>query len=725
MRSFILCVISTVAAVVSAFSYDDLLTAPRRSSGLPNKDGTSAAFTESTYSFTSHAWNASLKLVSLETGDTKEVMADAVDVGDIAWAGIDAHTLLYLNQSSPYTALWSLNTNNGKTKALYSFPGSVSLLKTRVTPTGVRVVVSGWASPDGSLLSPNAPAKPDSGLLYDTIFVRHWDYWLTENRKSVFGLLLSEKDLSSIKEPLTNYLKGLGIESPIMPFPSASDFDLHDDILVVNAKAPDLNPANNTATYFYVLNYTSSNTFDLPLNKAGYGACSSPVFAPNGKKIAGLVQLENGYESDQNIVFVYELAADGTATSTNNVTYGKTFDRSPSSIFWSPHDDNILYLTGEDIGREVLWTLDLKDPSGIPVVLNTTHSIESAEFIERSSAKLLLSNNGIAKSTYFEIFDMKTNSTTLLLDASASVNENQVGEFWFKGSRDVQVHGFIIYPSNFDPSKKYPLAFLIHGGPQSAWTDAWSTRWNPIVWADNGNDGYVVVTINPTGSTSYGKDFTDKIQNAWGLYPYIDLVLGLQYVTKTYSFIDTERMIAAGASYGGYMVNWIQGSALGRVFKALVTHDGVFSTLNQYASEELYFPIHDFGGSFLQNTRGYYKFNPMNRMYHWATPHFIVHNAKDYRLPESEGLLAFNVLQELGVPSKLLHFPDENHWVLKPENSRRWHKEIFEFINHWSGSSSARSTQRWETVLGKTSTAALLDEIAESVRGDGYVTADL
>ncbi|KAK9369924.1 Alpha/Beta hydrolase protein [Lipomyces kononenkoae] len=659
-----------VAAVASAFSYDDLLQAPRRSSALPNKDGTYAAFTESSYSFASHSWSGQLKTVSLETGTTKEILPNATD--------------------------------------LYSFPGSVSLLKTRVTPSGVRVVVSGWATLDGSLLSPEAPAKPDSGLLYDTIFVRHWDYWITDNRKSVFGLLLSEKDLAVIKEPFTNYAKGLGIESPIMPFPSTSDFDLHDDVLVVNAKAPELNPANNTATYFYVLNYTSSNTPNQPLNKAGYGACSSPVFSPDGKKIAGLVQLENGYESDQNIVFVYEVGADGTATSSANVTYRKTFDRSPSSVSWSPDESSILYLTGEDTGREVLWRLDFSKRNGIPVLLNTTHSVETVEFIASSSAKLLLTNSAIAKSAYFETFDIKTNSTTLLLDASASVSESQVDEFWFKGSRGVQVHGFIMYPSNFEPSKKYPLAFLIHGGPQSAWTDSWSTRWNPIVWADNGDDGYIVVTINPTGSTSYGKDFTDKIQNAWGSYPYFDLVLGLEYITKRYTFIDTERMIAAGASYGGYMVNWIQGSALGRVFKALVTHDGVFSTLNQYASEELYFPSHDFGGSFVRNTRGYYRFNPMNRMHHWATPHFIVHNAKDYRLPESEGLLAFNVLQERGVPSKLLHFPDENHWVLKPENSRRWHKEIFEFINHWS-------------VLGKTNAAALLAEVAANVDDNDLV----
>ncbi|KAK7205855.1 Alpha/Beta hydrolase protein [Myxozyma melibiosi] len=708
LRSALLACFSS-ALLVSAISYDDVIQAPRRSEAVPNKSGTLAVYTETSYSFSTRAWSGALKTIALEAGaEPKTVIADAADVGDLAWAGSDDATVLYLNTSGEYTALWSVDVGSGAKAKIYEFPGSVSLLKTHASAAGVRVVTSGWATPAGELLSPDAPAKEDTGLLYDSTFVRHWDYWLSENRKSVFGLLLSA-DLKTVKEPLTNYLKGLGIESPIMPFPSASDFDLAADKLVVNAKAPELSPANNTATYFYVLKYTDTNEPGKPLNKAGLGACSSPVFSPDATKIAGLVMLENGYESDQNIVYVYDLNDGGAG---KNVTYGRAFDRSPGAVMWAPDREDYLVLVGEDVGKEVVWTLDISTPGLLPQKLSTTHSVSSVAFIGSSTAKLLLSSSAIVKSTYFEIYDHATDSATLLLDAPTTLPESRVGEFWFTGSREVKVHGFIVYPENFDPKKKYPLAFLIHGGPQSAWTDSWSTRWNPAVWADNGPDGYVVVTINPTGSTSYGKEFTDKIQNNWGSYPYIDLVLGLEYCYKSFEFIDTERMIAAGASYGGYMINWIQGSALGRVFKALVTHDGVFSTLNQYGSEELYFPAHDFGGSFVENTRGYYKFNPMNRMYHWATPHFIVHNALDYRLPESEGLLAFNVLQELGVPSKLLHFPDENHWVLKPDNSRRWHKEIFEFINTYSSASA--STKR--SGAGETKTAAqILEEVVDNV----------
>ncbi|KAK9479501.1 Alpha/Beta hydrolase protein [Lipomyces japonicus] len=701
---------------IAKFTYDELITSPRRSDASLNADGSLAVYTASQYSFDSHDWRSTVNLLSLHDGSAN-VLLESIDIDEVAWAGTNTHTLLYLNGSSPYTSLWSVDVNSKSSKQLFAFPGSVSNLKVRSSPNGLRVAVSGWATPDGSLVSPDAPARPDSGLLYDDIFVRHWDYWLTDARNAVFGLFLS-KDLSNVLEPLTNYISKTKLESPVMPFPSAGDFDLHDDFLVINSKAPELTPANNTVTYFYVIKYEEPQAPNnlTPLNKLGFGAASSPVFAPDGKRLAGLVQHENGYESDQNIVYVYDLNSDGSLKSYRNVTNGKQFDRSPSSVAWSPDETDVLYLTGGDVGKTVIWRLDLNSNNG-PVKLSTTHSVQSFSFISGSSKKILLSLSSLTKSTYYEIYNSANDHATLLLesDSPSKLSSLQVGEFWFTGSREVQVHGFIIYPSEFDPKKKYPLAFLIHGGPQSAWEDSWSTRWNPAVWADNGKDGYVVVTINPTGSTTYGKDFTDKIANNWGSYPYIDLVLGLEYVVKTYEFIDTERMIAAGASYGGYMVNWIQGSALGRVFKALVTHDGVFSTLNQYASEELYFPNHDFGGSFLENIRGYYKYNPLNRIHKWATPHFIIHNAKDYRLPESEGLIAFNILQTKGVPSKLLHFPDENHWILKPENLRRWHKEIFEFINYWSKSTEASVEVIEQDTENKT--FALLQSIADSVRG--------
>jgi len=262
------------------------------------------------------------------------------------------------------------------------------------------------------------------------------------------------------------------------------------------------------------------------------------------------------------------------------------------------------------------------------------------------------------------------------------LSEDQVGEIYYKGAGDYQVHAWVVKPSNFDKSKKYPLAFLVHGGPQSAWGDSFSTRWNPAIFAEQ---GYVVVTPNPTGSTGYGMDLQNGIRNNWGGRPYLDLVLGFEYIEKNMPFVDTTRAVGLGASYGGFMMNWIQGQPLGRKFKALVTHDGIFSTMNQYSSEELFFPIHDFEGTLWEKKENYARWNPADHIANWATPHLIIHSELDYRLPISEGLTPFNILQSRGIPSKLLVFPDENHWVLKHENSLVWHREVLGWINKYSG----------------------------------------
>jgi dipeptidyl aminopeptidase/acylaminoacyl peptidase len=219
-------------------------------------------------------------------------------------------------------------------------------------------------------------------------------------------------------------------------------------------------------------------------------------------------------------------------------------------------------------------------------------------------------------------------------------------------------------------------------GPQASWLDSWSYRWNPAVMAEQ---GYVVVCPNPTGSTGYGQEFTDAIQGQWGGLPYQDLVLGFDYLSKNQPYIDTDRAVALGASYGGFMMNWIQGQPLGRKFKAIVCHDGVFSMAGQMASEELWFPHHDLAGWPWQNPKAWEQWDPSRFTRNWSTPQLVIHSDLDYRLTISEGLAAFNVLQARGVKSQFLTFPDENHWVLKPENSLMWHKVVFNWINEHVG----------------------------------------
>jgi dipeptidyl aminopeptidase/acylaminoacyl peptidase len=258
--------------------------------------------------------------------------------------------------------------------------------------------------------------------------------------------------------------------------------------------------------------------------------------------------------------------------------------------------------------------------------------------------------------------------------------------FTFKGANDEEVQGFMVKPPGFDPNKKYPLKFLIHGGPQGAWGNSWTYRWNAELFAAT---GYVVVMINFHGSTGYGQKFTDSISGDWGGKPYVDLMKGLDYVEKTYPFIDKNREAALGASYGGYMANWLLGHT--DRFKCIVSHDGTFNTESVYGTtEELWFPEWEFKGPPWKQRELYRKWSPHLSAEKFKTPTLVVHGQNDYRLDVSEGFQLFTTLQRLKVPSKMLYFPDEGHWVLKPQNSRLWYKTVNDWVDQWCNVESSK-----------------------------------
>jgi len=252
--------------------------------------------------------------------------------------------------------------------------------------------------------------------------------------------------------------------------------------------------------------------------------------------------------------------------------------------------------------------------------------------------------------------------------------------FTFKGANNDDVQGFLIKPPGFDPNKKYPLKFLLHGGPQGAWGNSWTYRWNAELFAATGN--YVVVMINFHGSTGYGQKFTDSISGDWGGKPYVDLMKGLDYVEKTYPFIDKNREAALGASYGGYMANWLLGHT--NRFKCIVSHDGMFNAESAYGTtEELWFANWEFGGPPWKKRDVYRKWSPHEYAQNFKTPTLVVHGQNDYRLDVSQGFDLFTTLQVLKVPSKMLYFPDEGHWVLKPQNSQLWYKTVNDWVDQW------------------------------------------
>jgi dipeptidyl aminopeptidase/acylaminoacyl peptidase len=258
---------------------------------------------------------------------------------------------------------------------------------------------------------------------------------------------------------------------------------------------------------------------------------------------------------------------------------------------------------------------------------------------------------------------------------------SKIESFFFTGAMGDNVEGFLVRPPNFDATKKYPAKFLIHGGPQGAWGDDWSYRWNPELFAAN---GYVVIMINFHGSTGYGQKFIDAINGDWGGAPFEDLMKGLDYAEKTYPFIDKDRECALGASYGGYMANWVLGHT-GR-FKCVVSHDGMFNAVSAWGTtEELWFNNWEFKGTPYTNPEVYEKWNPRNAAKNFKTPTLVIHGQLDYRLDVSEGFQLFTTLQTMGVPSKMLYFPDEGHWVLKPQNSQLWYKTVNDWVDQWTG----------------------------------------
>ncbi|KAH7087095.1 dipeptidyl-peptidase-like protein V precursor [Paraphoma chrysanthemicola] len=698
------------------FTPEVLLEAPRRSEGLPNSDASKVLYSVSTYSFAEHAKKSEIRVLDVESQQTTLITEDK-SASEANW--IDDETIVFLKSEDDGTTSIIVGSPGSFEKSKHvagTIEGPVGNLKVKDLGAGwYGFAVSGKAKPDGTLLNPEKVEKPhSSGKLYTSGFVRHWDHYTDENRNALFLAKLHKKDDGKFEFiGLKNALEGTKLESPIEPFGGKDHFDISRYGLVFTSKDPDLNPATHTKTNIYVVAKQGfwHNLFyeDFPkIEKVtidGFeGASTSPVWSNSGKMIAFLSMKTNGYESDKNQPFIiHDFTKPSHLTPLFASKDGKgKWDRSPQSIAWSP-DDWRMYFLAEDHGRGSLFVAGpptSKDTdSPLPTLLVKGGSISAASIL--SSGSIFLTSTSLIENSLYSLVPLSTlpadhnctftlqpseshTAVTTLSSASRSgtkfgLSASQIGDIHFPGAADgTKVHAWVIKPSHFSSSKKYPLAYLIHGGPQGAWTDSWSTRWNPAIFAEQ---GFVVICPNPTGSTSYGQSFTDAIQGQWGGLPYQDLALGFDWIKANLGYVDTDNAVALGASYGGYMVNWIQGHPLGRNFKALVTHDGVFSMAGQLASEELYFPFHDLTGTLWDKPEAWAKWDPSRFTANWATPQLVIHSELDYRLTISEGLAAFNVLQSKGVESQFLTFPDENHWVLKQENGLKWHEVVLDWIN--------------------------------------------
>ena len=429
---------------------------------------------------------------------------------------------------------------------------------------------------------------------------------------------------------------------------------------------------------------------------------STPLYSPDGKYIAYRAQQRPGYESDRFRLMLYERKT-GEKT---DLTDG--FDRWAGTFTWAP-DSRTIYFSADHKGHSLIYAVDIRPTIGSSRgrlafskrVLVAGYNDDLA--VTPDGKTLVFSRMSITAPNEIYASDAggdgcpaKTGDVdpgkedcTLNKDwAITRVNESllsqismsKIESFFFTGAKGDNVEGFLVKPPNFDATKKYPVKFLIHGGPQGAWGDDWSYRWNPELFAAN---GFVVVMINFHGSTGYGQKFIEAINGDWGGAPFEDLMKGLDYAEKTYPFIDKDRECALGASYGGYMANWILGHT--DRFKCIVSHDGMFNTHSAWGTtEELWFNNWEFKGTPYTNPEMYEKWSPRNAAKNFKTPTLVIHGQLDYRLDVSEGFQLFTTLQTMGVPSKMLYFPDEGHWVPKPQNSQLWYKTVNDWVDQWT-----------------------------------------
>jgi dipeptidyl aminopeptidase/acylaminoacyl peptidase len=404
-----------------------------------------------------------------------------------------------------------------------------------------------------------------------------------------------------------------------------------------------------------------------------------PEFSPDGKTLAYVAMTKAGYEADRLDLMIRDLATKRDRRIVVRAASGKSGDRSVSDFTWGP-DSKEIFCTADHLGQKAIFAIDVARGTTRTVLANG--SVTSLQFL--GNGRIVFGCHSLTSPT--ELYTMGTGGKNL--QALTKINAAKVAaalmgepeQFTFTGAKNETVYGYLVKPINFDPSKKYPVAFLIHGGPQGSFGNQFHYRWNPQAYV---GAGYAVVMVDFHGSTGYGQDFTDAINGDWGGAPYEDLMKGLDAALKKYPFLYYKKMGALGASYGGYMINWIAGQSPDR-FRALICHDGnLDERMAYFNTEELWFPEWEHKGTPWENPSYYTKHNPIDHVAKWKTPMLIIHGANDYRVVDTQGIGTFTALQRRGIPSRFLYFPDENHWVIRPANSIQWHDAVIEWLDKW------------------------------------------
>ncbi len=656
-----------------AITFDDLFSFGRVAGPQVSPDGQWVVYTVTYYSKETNAGNSDIWLISSAGGKAKQLTNSPKADNSPRWMP-DGKTIAFISSRDGTPQIYTIPVGGGEPTKITSLSTGVN--EFNVSNDGKCFAFASDIFPDcpNDSCNKERDGMLDTGKVKAKIFTRLpyrvWDHYKDGKRSHVF--IVPSSGGAAVDATPGDY------DTPPIDIGGNIDYAFSpDDAELAFVRNTDPVVAVSTNNDIFIVSLHNGKPFGEPkritVNKAND---NQPLYSPDGKYIAYRAMKRPGFESDKYVLTLYDRAMGKITPLTEQ------FDRSVGDVVWSP-DEKFLYFNADDQGYRSIYKVTLSGKINGAKVEQITHKMNCSSLTIAPDGKTLIFEKQTIRDPS-EVWKMDADGKNLKQitttnDAKlAGIEMNPWEEFWFKGAGGANVEGFLLKPPFFDPAKKYPMVYLIHGGPQGQWEDEMHYRWNAQMFA---SPGYVVAMVNPRGSTGYGQKFTDEISGDWGGKVFIDLMNGVKYVMKTYQFIDTSRIAAAGASYGGYMINWIEGHNDEGIFKALICHDGMFNSISAYGTtEELWFNQWEFKGTPWTNRALYDKFSPSNYVEHFKTPMLIIHSQHDYRLDVSEGFQMFTALQRMGVPSKMLYFPDESHFVLKPLNSELWHKTVLDWL---------------------------------------------